>query len=115
MAPHSERLPKAWESERNPRMTELVVLDNLLQCMDDPPGITRDRYCSPSVTIETCYALFIVLEPLEDLRTTFMFWRNTQPTPPFKGAKPRLRDLRPGDQVVVEGWRRKIAKVEIYR
>jgi hypothetical protein len=35
--------------------------------------------------------------------------------PKFQGDKPRIRDLRPGDQVVFQGLRRMVVKVEIFR
>lgn len=66
----------------------------------DPPGITRDRYCRPNVTIEDCAALFIQLEPLEDLRCDFKFWRGRTSDVSFRSSTvKRLRDLRPGDVV----------------
>lgn len=83
--------------------------------MDDPPGITRDQYCSPNVTLETAWAILIEVEPLEDLRCAFMVWRGDKQAPRIKSDKGRVRDLRPGDTVEVEGWLRKVARVEIYR
>ena len=82
----------------------------------DPPGITRDRYCRSNVTIESCAALFIELEPLEDLRCCFMFWRGYPFDTAFQSSRiKRLRDLRPGNQVLCDGRHRTIKRVEIYR
>lgn len=82
----------------------------------DPPGITRDRYCRPNVTLENCAALFIQLEPLKDLRCDFMFWRGAKWDAAFRSSKVRrLRDLRPGDLVEYGGFRRLVKQVEIFR
>ncbi|MFN3192698.1 MAG: hypothetical protein ACE361_19455 [Aureliella sp.] len=81
-----------------------------------PEGVSRDRYCSPRVSLETCEALLIELEPLSDLRFEYMFWRGLCTSPPMKSeTKPRLRDLRPGDEVVVEGFRRIVRVVKVFR
>ncbi len=80
--------------------------------MDELP---KDRCCSPNVTAETAWAVFVELEPFENFRTAFMFWKGDRKAPQFKSRKARIRDLRPGDVVVFEGWRRKVAKIEIYR
>lgn len=77
--------------------------------------VPRDQHCSSNVTIETCWAFCVYLEPLEGLRTAFMFWRGDKPLKGFNHDKPRVRDLRPGDAVVFEGFRRKVKRVEIYR
>ena len=83
--------------------------------MDDPPGITRDRYCSPNVTLETAWAIFVELEPLAELRCAFMFWKGDPRPAELTIDKPRIRDLRPGDEIVMDGWRRLVVKVEIFR
>ena len=80
-----------------------------------PDGVTRDRYCSPLVDLESCYALYIELEPLEDLRFQFMYWRGIDSSPKLETTKARMRDLRPGDVVTFEGWRRVVKIVQIYR
>lgn len=81
----------------------------------DPPGITRDRYCSPNVTLETAWAIFIELERFEGQRWEFMFWKGDPRPAGLLIEKPRIRDLRPGDTVVFNGWRRKVLRVEIFR
>ncbi len=85
--------------------------------MDDllPAGVLRDRYCSPFVGLENCSALYIELEPLDDQRCQFMYWRGLKSAPPLECSKPRLRDLRPGDRVVFDGWKRKVRLVLVYR
>ena len=82
---------------------------------DLPDGVTRDRYCSPAVDLESCHALYIELEQLEDLRFQFMYWRGLNTSPPLQTDKARLRDLRPGDVVVFEGWRRVVRVVRVFR
>ncbi|MEO8270300.1 MAG: hypothetical protein ABI557_11315 [Aureliella sp.] len=86
-----------------------------LTSMYDPPGVTRDRYCSPNVTLETAWAIYVELEPLAELRCAFMFWKGDRMQPGLTIDKPRIRDLRPGDTLVLDGWKRLVEKVEIYR
>lgn len=83
--------------------------------MNDPPGITRDRYCSPSVTLETAWAIYVELEPLAELRCAFMLWKGDPRPAGLIIHKPRIRDLRPGDTIVLDRWTRKVVKVEIFR
>ncbi|HBE67109.1 MAG TPA: hypothetical protein DDW52_03070 [Planctomycetaceae bacterium] len=64
--------------------------------MDDVP---KDRYCSFRVTLETASAFYVELEPLEGLRTQFVFWRGDPLPESFRARKARIRDLRPGDRV----------------
>lgn len=87
----------------------------ILAGMNDPPGITRDRYCSPNVTLETAWAIYVELEPFENHRWQFMFWRGDPLPAGLKIDKPRFRDLRPGDTVVFGEWKRTVTKVEIFR
>ena len=86
-----------------------------MQQPTDPPGISRDRYCSPNVTLETAWAVFVELERFEDHRWEFMFWRGEKLPAGLEISHPRIRDLRPGDTVVFNGWRRKVVRVEIFR
>ena len=95
--------------------TKVVQRVSTFTVMHDPPGITRDRYCSPNVTLETAWAIFVELEPFHDMRTAFMFWKADVLPPGLEIDKPRIRDLRPGDAVVFEVWRRTVVRVEIYR
>ncbi len=83
--------------------------------MNDPPGITRDHYCSPNVTLETAWAIYVELEPLAELRSAFMFWKGDPRPVGLVIDRPRIRDLRPGDAIVVDCWRRLVVRVEIYR
>ena len=83
--------------------------------MNDPPGISRDRYCSPNVTLETAWAIYVELEPLAELRCAFMFWKDDPRPVGLIIDKPRIRDLRPGDTIVLDGWTRVVGKLEIYR
>jgi hypothetical protein len=77
--------------------------------------VPKDKYCSCNVTLETCWAFYIELEPLDDERTAFMFWRGDKPLKGFTADKQRVRDIRPGDSVGFNGKLRKVARVQIYR
>ena len=84
--------------------------------MDDlPDGVTRDRYCSPLVNLENCHALYVELERFEDKRFQFMYWRRIDSSPQLQTNKKRMRDLRPGDIVVFEGWKRVVRLVQVFR
>ena len=86
------------------------------QSAELPAGVTRDRYCSPKVTLEACYALLIELEPADAARTHYMYWRGDKETPGMKSqTKAGLRELRPGESVFVEGKKRTVKVVQVYR
>ena len=76
--------------------------------------VPKERYAGP-VTIETCHAFYVELEPLEGLRTQFMFWRHDRRPKRLTIFKPRIRDLRPGDMIIFEGIRRRVRYVQIFR
>ncbi len=80
--------------------------------MDELP---KDRYCSFRVTLETASALYVELEPLAGMRTQFMFWWCDPVPDGFLAGKPRIRDLRPGDIVEFQGFKRVVIHVSIYR
>lgn len=82
---------------------------------DLPPGVTQDRYCSSNINLENCAALYIELERYEEFRFQFMYWRGLNSAPKLKSDKPRMRDLRPGDVVQFDGWRRVVKIVQVYR
>lgn len=82
----------------------------------DGENIARDRYCSPNVTIETCHAILLHFQELKGAVPRLMVWRQDQHRPKFQSrTKKRIRDLRTGDVIVLEGRIRKIIAVEIYR
>ncbi len=82
----------------------------------DGDNIARDRYCSANVTIENCHAILLHFKDLKGAVPRLMVWRKDTQRPKIKcEAKKRVRDLRTGDVVVVEGRIRKIIAVEIYR
>ena len=86
------------------------------QSAELPAGVIRDRYCSPKVTVESCYALLIELEPADGARTHYMYWRGDRETPGMKSeTKGSIRELRPGDTVFVEGRKRTVKIVQVYR
>ena len=77
--------------------------------------VKRERYCRPDVTLETCSAVQFQLTPGAPWRS-IIIWRD----PPQNTFRPvdrtkRLRDLRPGDEVIVKGKRETIYEMYIYR
>lgn len=78
-------------------------------------NVPKDRYCSPHVDLESASAFYVELEPLAGMRTQFMFWRQDKPPDELQISKPRIRDLRPGDNLVFMGFRRVVRTVQIYR
>ncbi len=80
--------------------------------MDDVP---KDRYCSSRVDLETASAFYVELEPLVGMRTQFMFWRQDKPPVGLRIFASRIRDLRPGDKVVYQGFERVVSSVQVYR
>lgn len=79
-------------------------------------GITRDRYASPTVTIETCHAIRFYFQPGPDgSERVAIVWRDSPSrVRPVESGK-RLRDLRPGDRVLFNGNEETLIAVEIYR
>lgn len=77
--------------------------------------VPKHQHCSPNVTLESCHAFYVELEPLEGMRYQFMFWRNDKRPRDLTIYRPRIRDLRPGDVVVYEKFRRTVKLVEIFR
>ena len=79
-------------------------------------NIARDRYCRSNVTIENCHAILLHFKELKGAVPRLMVWRQDTQRPTIKcETKNRIRDLRTGDVVVLEGRIRKIIAVEIYR
>lgn len=79
-------------------------------------NIARDRYCAPNVTIENCHAILLHFKELKGAVPRLMVWRQDAQRPKIKcETKSRVRDLRAGDVIVLEGRSRKIIAVEIYR
>ena len=78
-------------------------------------NVPKDRYCSPSVDLESASAFYVELEPMAGMRTQFMFWRQDKPPSELRIDKPRIRDLRPGDELVFMGFKRIVRAVKIYR
>lgn len=78
-------------------------------------NVPEHQHCSPIVTLESCYAFYVELEPLEGMRYQFMFWRDDKRPRELTIFKPRNRDLRPGDVVVFGKLKRTVKLVEILR
>ena len=83
---------------------------------DLPSGVLRDRYCSPYVTLENCTAVTIELDEVGQLQTTYRFWRTDQKRIRVRcRSRRRIRDLRKGDVISVEGKRRTVRSITIFR
>ena len=86
------------------------------QSSQDPEHVDRDRYCSPTTTLENCHALQLYFEPFGEFSSrSVIVWRGS--TSGLRAAQrgQRLRDLRPGDCVICHGRRERLVRVEIYR
>jgi hypothetical protein len=81
-----------------------------------PDGVMRERYVSKSVTLENCQAIrFYFDPPIGSVEHSVIVWRNRPAKmKPLETVK-RLRDLRPGDKVIVNGKTETMIAVEIYR
>ena len=76
--------------------------------------ITRHRLARAGVTLDTREALQFTFEP--DGLSTIIVWRDKPKWTRPEDSSKRLRDLRPGDVVVLrDGERRVISGVEIFR
>ena len=76
--------------------------------------ISRNSQARAGVMLENCEAIQFTFEP-DDL-CTIIVWRDRPKLTRPEDASKRLRDLRPGDAVVLpSGERRIISRVEIYR
>ncbi len=73
------------------------------------PPLPLNQDCSRNVTIDNCYALSVTLVDGSDV----IAWRG-QPGI-LRPTAGRLRDILPGDEVLVSGKPRVVRAVEIYR
>ena len=79
--------------------------------MSDLP---RSQYCRADVTIENCESLLFEFETEGPTSRQIIVARGQKSTlKPIE--KDRIRDLRPGDKVELDGEERTITKVEIHR
>ena len=76
--------------------------------------IPRNSQARADVTIENCEALQFTFEP--DNLSTIIAWRDQPKWTRPEDTSKRLRDLKPGDVVILRnGERRTISRVEIFR
>ncbi len=76
-----------------------------------PPGVTRSSDIGPHVTLNSAQALCLWFD---DLRCAIVWKHLPSRVRPLEPGK-RLRDLRPGDEVMAFGELETITKVEICR
>lgn len=72
-----------------------------------PSGVTRDQHAGASTTLENCYAVQLFLKPPPGcFSLSYVIWRGPQ-SPKSVRIEPvtvkRIRDLRCGDWVEVDG------------
>ena len=76
-----------------------------------PRGVTRDRHCRPNVDLHNCSALQLYFES----GTSVIVWNDgPRCVKPVEELK-RVRDLRPGDNVICFDVCERLAEVEVYR
>jgi len=120
--PSTQKLPPSVKTEveqATPRLLMECFLDFLFsmdgcKTMDtDNLDATRNPLARSDVTIDNCESLQFTFEP--DGLSTIIVWRDKPRTRPADPSK-RLRDLGPGDVVVLPGGeRRTFSGVEIFR
>ena len=79
--------------------------------------LPRYPNANPHLTADNCQALLLTFEPRgEATGGSQVVWRNRKPGVELDlaDAADRLRDLRPGDEILVDGRRQTIAKIELY-
>lgn len=79
--------------------------------MDDQVSLCPQ--CNPGQTLETAHALHFQFAPPQPWRSVIV-WRD-RPKLVRPVEHKRLRDLRPGDEVIFQGQRETIYAVEVYR
>lgn len=81
-----------------------------------PDGVTRNEHCICDVTLETCHAMCFYFRYPDGRDSLIIVWKDLENPNirPVSSGK-RLRDLRPGDEVVVVGKSATLTGVEIYR
>jgi hypothetical protein len=83
-----------------------------------PEGVTRDPYCGPETTLETCEAIALRVRQPDGREVTWICWRENR-SPKAAIIRPlnkrRLRDLRAGDRVRVGYQVCVVVGLELYR
>lgn len=75
--------------------------------------IPLNEHCNPNQTIETAHAILFRLAPPDPWRGVTVWREGQRWLRPV--TKPRIRDLRPGDEVLFRGQQETIYAVEVYR
>ena len=84
-----------------------------------PDGVTRDEYCNPAATLETCQAVRLYLETGPGLASkSWIIWR-TNHNPRAVSIRPiskkRITELRAGDRVRVGATVERVVGLEVFR
>jgi hypothetical protein len=80
-----------------------------------PPGVTRDRDARQDVTLENCELLKFCLRDERRAFTSINVSRHGPSLVQPEKKLSRLRDVRPGDYVLLEGARSLVTEVVVYR
>ena len=82
---------------------------------DLPDGVTRHADCVSNITLRTCHAVMFRYRLHEEGRAgEIIAWREPKPNI-WSATGKRLRDLRPGDEVLVFGYTATLTEVIVYR
>ena len=74
-----------------------------------------NEHAARNVTLDTCHALQFHLTPHEnEVSRGVIIWRGSRADLRLVGRE-RLRDVRPGDEVIYQGRPERVVSVEIYR
>ena len=85
-----------------------------------PPGVGRSRYAGKRTTLDNCHAVQLYVTPHENNGTSrsFIIWKGPQ-SPSAIDIRPvgkkRIRDLRAGDTVTIDGVPTKVVGLEVWR
>ena len=72
-------------------------------------------HAARNVTLDTCHALQFHLAPhVNEVSRSVIIWRGSRADYRLVGRE-RLRDVRPGDEVIFQGQAERVVGVEIYR
>ena len=90
-------------------LSDWATMDN-----DLPNGVTREQHCPSHINLDNCSAISFSFKLEGEARGQAVISRTS--TIEFKPVdKDRVRDVRPGDRVIIEGVERVIDLVEVFR
>ena len=74
-----------------------------------------NEHAARNVTLDTCHALQFHLAPhRNEVSRSVIIWQGSRADLRLVGRE-RLRDVRPGDEVIYQGRPERVVSVEIYR